>query len=362
MKLLFIEPHFGGSHRLFAQGLLSHSSHDIDLLTLPDRNWAWRMHGSALYVAHRLQSAEQYDGIILGSMLRLSDLKAVLGTTLPPVLFYFHESQLTYPLPKAGGKQQDTGLIMGEISTALLADRLVFNSEFHRQAFLSAIDAFMARVPDCPLTWARDDIETKSEVLYPGLAFDTNPLEPRDEGTCPLIIWNHRWSYDKNAPSFFYALDDMVRRGMLFNVALLGECPGWVPQEFETARKRLGDRVIHYGFIENRSDYVRVLKQGRLVVSTARQENFGMSVVEAVKYGCLPLLPDRLSYPEILPERYHQDALYSSQSDFLGKLERMLGPYDGLERQRDDLSIAMDRFSWSSLIDRYDETFERLCG
>jgi glycosyltransferase involved in cell wall biosynthesis len=361
MKLLFIEPHFGGSHRLFAQGLLSHSSHDIDLLTLPDRNWAWRMHGSALYVAHRLQSTEQYDGIILGSMLRLSDLKAALGPTLPPVLVYFHESQLTYPQPKAGGKQ-DTGLIMGEISTALLADRLVFNSEFHRQAFLSAIDAFMARVPDCPLTWARDDIETKSEVLYPGLDFDTNPSEPRDETSCPLIIWNHRWSYDKNAPSFFYALDAMAKRNVPFHVALLGECPGWVPQEFETARQRLGDRVIQYGFLENRSDYVRLLKQGHLVVSTARQENFGMSVVEALKYGCLPLLPDRLSYPEILPERFHHDGLYSSQRDFLGKLERLLGPDACENRRREDLSKAMDRFSWPALIHFYDTAFERLCG
>ncbi|GAB6094181.1 DUF3524 domain-containing protein [Desulfatiferula olefinivorans] len=359
MKLLFIEPHFGGSHRLFAQGLVAHSSHDIDLLTLPDRNWAWRMHGSALYVSKHLDSPGRYDGLIISSMLRLSDLKAALGPALPPVLVYFHESQLTYPPPKTGHKPE-TGLIMGEISTALLADRVVFNSAYHRNAFLSSVDAFMARMPDCPIDWARHDIEKKTEVLYPGLDFDETTPETRDDDACPLIIWNHRWSYDKNAPSFFYALDAMVKRNVSFEVALLGECPGWVPTEFEKARQRLGDRVIQYGFLENRADYVRLLKRGRLVISTAKQENFGLSVVEAVKYGCLPLLPRRLSYPEILPKQYHHEGLYSSQRDLLVKLERMLGPCDGFDRMRQDLSRAVDRFSWRSLIDRYDEILDLL--
>ncbi|MBW2707028.1 MAG: DUF3524 domain-containing protein, partial [Deltaproteobacteria bacterium] len=35
LKFLFLEPFFGGSHREFAQGLVAHSRHSIDLLTLP---------------------------------------------------------------------------------------------------------------------------------------------------------------------------------------------------------------------------------------------------------------------------------------------------------------------------------------
>ena len=38
------------------------------------------------------------------------------------------------------------------------------------------------------------------------------------------------------------------------------------------------------------------------MLSTARHEFFGMAVVEAMQCGCLPWLPDRLSYPELLPE------------------------------------------------------------
>ena len=37
------------------------------------------------------------------------------------------------------------------------------------------------------------------------------------------------------------------------------------------------------------------------MLSTARHEFFGVAVVEALLAGCLPWLPDRLSYPELLP-------------------------------------------------------------
>lgn len=359
MKLLFIEPFFGGSHRTFAEGLQSHSSHDIDLLTLPDRNWTWRMHGSALFFAEKLRPAGDYDGIITSNMLRLADLKAFAGQRLPPVMVYFHESQLTYP--PAPGEKMDTGLAMSDISTALLADKILFNSQFHQTSFITAIAEFMDRMPDCPIPGIEDKILVKSDVMYPGLDFSSDTNKHGMVRNKPLIIWNHRWSYDKNAPSFFYALDAMIKRGLEFEVALLGECPGWIPGEFEEAKDRLGKRVVQYGFLENKNDYINWLKQGSLALSTARQENFGMSMVEAVKYGCIPLLPHRLSYPEILPEEFHQDFLYSNQKQFLDKLEKLLITWNTWEHIQCDLSHAMDRFSWEYIIDDYDHVLEGLC-
>ena len=40
--------------------------------------------------------------------------------------------------------------------------------------------------------------------------------------------------------------------------------------------------------------------QASIVISTTTIEFFGMAVVEAVRAGFLPLLPDRLAYPELL--------------------------------------------------------------
>jgi len=39
-------------------------------------------------------------------------------------------------------------------------------------------------------------------------------------------------------------------------------------------------------------------------VSFALQENFGYSIAEAVYLGCVPILPNRLVYPELYIEEY----------------------------------------------------------
>ena len=48
---LFVEPFFGGSHRAFAEGLAAHGGHDLQLLTLPGREWRRRMRLGAQLLA-----------------------------------------------------------------------------------------------------------------------------------------------------------------------------------------------------------------------------------------------------------------------------------------------------------------------
>ena len=61
--------------------------------------------------------------------------------------------------------------------------------------------------------------------------------------------------------------------------------------------------VVHCGFEPDRAAYLRRLGECDVVVSTARHEFFGLAVAEALAAGCTPLLPDRLSYPELLGDR-----------------------------------------------------------
>ena len=56
MKFLFIEPFSIGSHALFAQGFAAHSTHSMDLVEMPGKNFRWRMLGSALYLANHIEA------------------------------------------------------------------------------------------------------------------------------------------------------------------------------------------------------------------------------------------------------------------------------------------------------------------
>jgi glycosyltransferase involved in cell wall biosynthesis len=174
----------------------------------------------------------------------------------------------------------------------------------------------------------------------------------------PLIIWNHRWEFDKNPEAFFETLYTLADRGRAFEVAVLGECFQDQPQCFLAARERLGKRIVHFGFAPAKDDYHRWLQRGHVVVSTARQENFGYAVVEAVRLGCLPLLPRRLSYPEIIPGRFHDLCLYADQADLTARLAHFLDHRHAFRKETAALQAAMERYAWKRRIPEFDARLE----
>jgi glycosyltransferase involved in cell wall biosynthesis len=359
LRFLFLEPFFGGSHGDFAQGLTDYSRHDIDLVTMPDRFWKWRMRGAALYWADRIKSPERYDGLIVSSLMSLAELMALWGNRCPPALVYFHENQLTYPA--APGERADHQPGFTNISTALAAKQILFNSQTHLDAFLTALPDFIRIMPDCRPKWVIRAIEGKCAVAYPGCHFPNAPFTQgqRTDHT-PLIIWNHRWEHDKNPEAFFQALKRMQSFGLDFRVALLGEDYVQMPEVFKCAPEQLGNRLIHYGRVATREKYYQWLSKGSVVISTARQENFGIAAVEAIYHGCLPLLPNRLSYPEILPKAFHTDFLYDSQKELEDQLAALITNENHQHSKRQALSAAMQKFSWENTIASYDKKLVKL--
>jgi glycosyltransferase involved in cell wall biosynthesis len=359
-RFLFLEPFFGGSHREFAEGLVSNSRHRIDLLTLPARFWKWRMRGAALYFIKKIPSFENYDGLITTDLMSLSDFKALSKGDCPPALVYFHENQLTYPL--APGEQIDFQFGFTDITTAVCADRILFNSRSHCEAFFADLPGFLKMMPEYRPGWVVGDIRAKSDILYPGCRFPAGGVIDSDSSQDhpPLIVWNHRWEFDKNPDEFFKALDMVLAGGTEFRLALLGENFQMMPKAFIGARDRYGERIVQYGYVGSRQEYLNWLKRGSIVISTARQENFGIAVIEAIRHACAPLLPTRLAYPEIVPQKFHNRVLYKDFSDLVEKLTELLTDYSGFQDLRRDLSIHMGKFAWENLVDRYDEELENL--
>jgi glycosyltransferase involved in cell wall biosynthesis len=341
---------------------VAHSRHEIDLRTLPARFWKWRMRGAALHFARKIPSPSEYQGLIVTDLMSLSDLKALWGAGCPQAWAYFHENQLSYPLPE--GEAMDYQFGFTDITTGLAASRVLFNSRFHLDSFFASLPDFIKMMPEFQPSWVVESIRSKAGVLHPGCSFPGGPpkLEPREVSAPPLIIWNHRWEFDKRPGAFFAALDAVLARGREFRLALVGENFQVVPKEFIAARERYGDRIVRYGFVEGRDEYLTWLRRGSIVISTAEQENFGMSVVEAVRHGCHPLLPKRLSYPEILDRKFHASCLYDSEEELIDRLDALLSDPSRLDVERERLATSMERYSWSSVIDAFDAELERLAG
>ena len=355
-KILFLEAFYGGSHRTFADGLIRHSRHDIRLVSLPARSWKWRLRGASLHFLKEIDNWQDYDLVVSGGMMSLADLKALAGPDLPPLVLYSHESQLSYPLPPEEKIDYQFGFT--DITNCLSADGILFNSRFHLDAFFRELVPFLKRIPEFRPDWVRDSIRRKSRVLYPGCELAPFMEEKKPHAPGPLLIlWNHRWEFDKAPEKFFKALELLDEKGLDFRIALLGECSRKVPKPFKAARERFGNRIAVYGYRESREEYDSWLRKSDIVISTALQENFGISIVEAVAAGAFPLLPHRLAYPEVLPDHFHRGHLYKNVPDLVAKLEKLLK--QGLPAIQ-DLSRSMMIYDWENCIDDYDDYFSAL--
>jgi glycosyltransferase involved in cell wall biosynthesis len=70
----------------------------------------------------------------------------------------------------------------------------------------------------------------------------------------------------------------------------------------------------------SKDKYYKLLAKSRCVVSFALQENFGYGINEAVELGCIPILPNRLVYPEI----YSNEFLYNDFNECCNILKKAM--------------------------------------
>lgn len=377
MRILIVSSYHGGSHRAWAEGYTRYSAHDVELLALPARFWKWRMHGGAITLARRylesLSSGRQAmpDLLLFTDMVDLTTFMALTrreNPTLPAVL-YMHENQLTYPLPE----KPDTGPMRrqrGErdlhyafinLASMLAADRVYFNSEFHRRQLLSALPRYLRHFPEFNELAAVATIEAKSDVLPPGIdgAFlDGHAPGPASQGT-PLLIWNQRWEFDKDPKTYFDAVTALANEGLDFQVAVCGERFAREPAEFLVASRKLREHIIHWGYAQ-RDVYRRLLWQATVTASTALHEFFGISIVEAMYCQTYAILPRRLSYPELLPEDIHGECLYDDHDGLMDRLRWSMNHSAQAQEVASRLAKTAAAYDWRSIASRYDAEFERL--
>jgi len=367
MRITILEPYCTGSHAAWAQEYAAHSSHQVELLTLPGRNWKWRMHGGAVTLASRfLAGGSSPDLILATDMLDLTTFLALTRerSSRIPCALYCHENQLTYPWSPGDPDQalkRDQHYAFINYTSALAADAVLFNSRYHHDSFLAALPGFLNQFPDATEPLSVRSIAHKSRVLPLGL--DLRRLDrhrPEQPAPCaaPLILWNHRWEYDKAPEEFFATLGQLADQGVDFRVAVLGESFGRAPAVFKEARQRLGDRVVQWGYQESFAGYAQWLWRADILPVTSRQEFFGASVVQALYCDCVPLLPDRLSYPEHVPAKAQEKVLYREDEKLADRLKRVIE--GGCRGER--LAGFVRRYDWQHLAPVYDRFFERLAA
>jgi len=321
------------------------------------------MHGAAITLAEEFNKQERPDAILATDMLDLAAFKALSKTNDIPTAIYFHENQLNYPWsatdedPKL---KRDAHYAFINYTSALCADKVFFNSAYHQQAFLNALPKFLEKFPDYNNLHTVNAIAKKSEVLPLGLnlsAFDAFEQAAKEKPKRCVILWNHRWEYDKNPEAFFKALFEIADRGIDFNLVVLGEHFEKYPAIFDEARTKLDDKILHFGFAPTFEEYAKWLMMADLLPVTSVQDFFGGSVVEAMYCNAVPFLPKRLAYPEHIPHQFHSTFFYD-ESDFVNKLQRRIMDVKYLRVM--NTRQYVEQYNWSSISGHYHKALQSL--
>lgn len=333
-RVLAFEAWDAGSHRAVRQSIEHHGTLPWHFLTLPGRSPKWRLRHAALRFSEMIRDGTsgggeppfpflEADAIVATGMLSASDLRATLPRPLRdrPLILSMHENQIAYPTSdggKAVDRDRDAHLAFTNLASIEAADRVVWNSRWNLESFVTGMRNILSHAPE-PLNghW-EDRLRDRSVVVPPPVEFDeveaamvlhnthAASYSDQESGRDRLIrvAWPHRWEHDKGCEEFLQLADVAWRReqdgGPAIRWVILGQPRKTVPEPLKTLLERHESRVEQAGSLP-RPDYLQRLAGCDWVLSTATHEFFGLAVAEALIAGCRPWLPNRLSYPELVP-------------------------------------------------------------
>ncbi len=361
MRLFLASSYHSGSHRAWAEGYAAHSRHKVHLVTMPGSFWQWRLTGGFVGLAAGIEEAADRfghpDALLTTSLVDLAGLRGMVSRRLGsiPTAIYMHENQITYPAISRSRTERNYGLI--NWTSLVAADSIAFNSDFHRRSLLAALPGFLNEFPDERQHSHLEQVEAKTNVLPVGCSIGGIPIGPKDDP--PIVLWNHRWDPDKAPESFIRIVQRLTAIGTDFRIALAGERFVKQRPEHDASIAALGGLVIVDDHLD-RDHYLEVLGRSTIVVSTALQEFFGLSVVEAMAAGAFPILPRELVYPERVPRDLADQMLFRTEDEAVELIAVALDSVDQTRQTGLAMRSLVEQFDWSIVAPRYDDWLESI--
>ncbi len=276
-------------------------------LELPARHFSWRVRGNPLFwsVSEREVLESSFQLLVATSMVDLATLRGLVPALAGiPSLLYFHENQFEFPQDR-----QQHGLLeaqMVSIYSAMAADRLAFNSAYNRDSFLKGCGQLFGRLPDFVPDGLVDAMEEKSELLpvplLPVCETLANGWPCAGESRPLRILWNARFEHDKGGEVLYFILKKLENSALDYQLVVAGQQFRNSPEVFADIHREFEHRLVQFGYVESSEDYHALQAGADIVLSTALHEFQGLSVMQAVRAGCTPVVPDRLAYQELYPE------------------------------------------------------------
>ncbi|CAA0087407.1 Uncharacterised protein [Zhongshania aliphaticivorans] len=351
------------SHRYWLEGLMTHLPNiKWTVLSLPPRYFSWRIRGNSLTWAMQQRDTltASYDLLIATSMTDLSALRGLVPELCKiPTVVYFHENQFAYP--QSSRQREGVEPQMLNLYTALAADKVLFNSHYNRRSFLDGVDNLMRRLPD--FTPRLEVAAELADAMILPVGLSSANYVKRAAGDRLRVLWNHRWEYDKGPDRLQELVKACSSAALPVDFYVAGQQFRQEPKEFNDIKSIIlaSDTLTlcQWGYVSDHNEYKAILSSCDIVLSTAIHDFQGLSVLQAVTMGCVPLVPERLCYPEWFGRDYcylASDNVAEEAANCLAKLQYFMAQ----KRLGKLAAVDVSALSWEVLAPKYAEVFRDL--
>ena len=176
-----------------------------------------------------------------------------------------------------------------QLGGSIASDRLVYASQ---HCYDMAQDSFSRYVtPE-----VMESLNRRSQVLLFGLLSGDEPRSPRASGKkLPVMLYNHRFELYKQPHKTWEVYKTLRQQGYQFDI--------WVTQALGQKTKEYpAEHLIH---APERDDYLRQIASVCAINTiNSTHETYCISAVDSMAVGHLVVLPNAITFPELVPQDY----------------------------------------------------------
>ncbi len=238
------------------------------------------------------------------------------------------------------------------------------NASVLKKAYFFGWGKFILSFADIVAACSRSDFELfrpvskKLLLIENGVDLERFQACDRQKKGKNVFLFVGRISKNKQVDLLLRAFGILHRRGVDFELRLVGPDWGNLKTELQGLAERIGigKKTVFVGEISEQR-LVQEYCNARFFVSASRYEGFGISTIEAMAAGCIPILNKIASFEHFVEE--NTTGFLTDFEDSAGtaeKIQEIMGkPLEGMPSKSKE---AAKRFSWDSRIREWKKLYE----
>jgi len=234
--------------------------------------------------------------------MNLADLHRLMPDMAKvPSVVYFHDNQLP-----AGEGAEASGNELANLSTAMAASEIWFNSQYHQYSFQAKATALVARQPELLNRNPMAEVIGKSVLMVPpmDLHIAKHLQASAKYSRRPRTIFVP--TRDADIQLLNQGLTILARRGEEFELVTVGPLDDLSPEFTRVTIPEVDEYAQVAGMLQS-----SIFLSGRFASPCDHQAALALSA------QCWPVLPADGAYLELIPQELHGQCLYNGTPDGL---------------------------------------------